>query len=319
MKSEIRKDYIQERYVIISPRRQARPTDVKEKKSEAQIRRGNDICPFCPLHKEHKREGLYCVSQKGDAGVQACEDWKVKVILNKFPAVTLDNEKAYGVQEVVIETPKHGVELYELSEDHIADIFQTYAAQTKEIAKNEKIEYVIIFKNQGGKAGASLEHAHSQIFATDFIPPHLIDKSQRVQRYKLEHGTCVYCDVIKKEQEGPRLVYRDDFLIAFCPYAPAHNYELWIMPILHLDNITLLSLEERMAWAHASKKFLPKIHELGLDYNYYFHQVVNDEDQHFYMKITPRGSIWAGVEIGSGVVINPVSPEDAAQYYRGEA
>ncbi|MFH1712950.1 MAG: DUF4931 domain-containing protein [Candidatus Jacksonbacteria bacterium] len=313
MKSEIRKDYIQEKYVIIAPQRGRRPHDVALNNHHSQAK----TCPFDSDHPKHPN-GIYCFTEKGYGVCPADKNqsWKIKVVSNKYPAVTLDNPKAYGQQEVVIETAQHNQKFEDLPAEHIADLLKVYAARTIEITKNDKIEYIIIFKNQGTGAGASLEHSHSQIFATDFIPPHLIDKSQRTQRYKLEHGACVYCDVINKEQNGPRLIYKDSYVIAFCPYASLHNYEAWIMPLRHLDNITLLNDQERLAWAEVFKKLTKKLAKIGLDYNYYFHQVVNDEDQHFYVKVTPRGSIWAGVEIGSGVVINPVSPEDAAEYYR---
>ena len=78
----------------------------------------------------------------------------------------------------------------------------------------------------------------------------------------------------------------------------------------------MLNKEERHSWAKILKKILGKINKLGLPYNFYFHQTIFDEDQHLYMKIVPRGSVWAGVEVGSGIVINPVSPEQAAEYYR---
>ena len=112
------------------------------------------------------------------------------------------------------------------------------------------------------------------------------------------------------------MVVEDKHVIAFTPYASIHNYEIWIMPKRHLDNMTVLNNTERISFAKILKKILLKVEELGLPYNYYFHQVINDEDQHLYMKITPRGSVWAGVEIGSGVIINSVSPEDAAEFYR---
>ncbi|MCH8275333.1 MAG: S-layer homology domain-containing protein [Armatimonadetes bacterium] len=89
-----------------------------------------------------------------------------------------------------------------------------------------------------------------------------------------------------------------------------------VLPRRHLDNVTQLTHAEHIAWAKILKKILKKIGKLGLPYNYYFHQVINDEDQHFYMKIIPRGSVWAGVEIGSGVIINPIPPEEAAIYYK---
>jgi len=112
------------------------------------------------------------------------------------------------------------------------------------------------------------------------------------------------------------LVYEDKHVIAFCPWASMYNYEVWVMPKRHLDNITLFSKEERTSFAKILKRLLGKIDKLGLPYNYYFHQVINDEDQHLYMKIRPRGSVWAGVEIGSGLIINPIPPEDAAKFYR---
>ena len=303
-KPEIRKDYIQEKYVIIAPRRGQRPHDVEVVSKIVT----NKKCVFCP---ENVEKDLIIRKYDGQG-----QKWSLLTLKNKFPAVTLDNPKAYGVQEVIIPTPNHATELEDLPATHIKELLDVYAERTFEISKNKKIEYILIFKNDGDKAGQSIAHAHSQIFATSFLPPHLIDKSQKTQKYKLENGSCVYCDVIKKERKGPRLIIEDKYMIAFTPYASLHNYEVWIMPKRHLDNITVLSNPEKQSFARILKKILLKLGDLGLPYNYYFHQVINDEDQHLYMKITPRGSIWAGVEIGSGVIINSVSPENAAEFYR---
>lgn len=307
MKPEIRKDYIQEKYVIIAPKRGKRPHDtiVPERRQKKLA----DNCVFCPQNI-NEAPSLYLQGSK--------TNWDIKVIANIFPAVSLDNPKAYGQQEVVIETPDHTKELENLSKEHIADLLKAYSERTKEISKNKKIEYILMFKNDGGVAGASLTHAHSQIFATKFLPPHLFDKSQRQQAYKLKTGNCVYCDVIAKEAKSSRLVYKDDNVIAFTPYASMFNYEIWIMPLKHRDNITELNPQERLSFAKILKHILKKIQDLNLPYNYYFHQIINDNDQHLYMKIVPRGSVWAGVEIGSGLIINPISPEDAAEYYRTE-
>ncbi len=306
MRPEIRKDYIQDKYVIISPRRKMRPHDVVMSPDQT-TKQFNEDCQFCP----NKLAGLKFLQKMGSS-----KNWRIAVLSNKFPAVTLDNPRAYGQQEVVIETPDHVRELEDLSVKHIADLLLIYAERTKAITKNKKIEYILIFKNNGGIAGASLQHAHSQIFATSFLPPHLADKSQRQQAYKIKNGTCVYCDVIKKEKKGPRFVWQDKNVIAFTPYASMFNYEIWIMPKRHIDNITELTKVERLSWAKILKHSLKKIGQLNLPYNYYFHQVIHDEDQHLYMKIVPRGSVWAGVEIGSGLIINPIAPEEAAKFYR---
>ncbi|MBI5221826.1 MAG: galactose-1-phosphate uridylyltransferase [Candidatus Magasanikbacteria bacterium] len=310
MNSEIRKDYIQDKYVIIAPRRGKRPRDIEVPQRQTTFLKSG--CVFCP--KNIDKSGKVWLTFKETA--QAGEPWAVKVLNNKYPAVAENNPEAYGHQEVVVETPDHMEEVEDLTNERIAKIFEAYAQRTTAIAKDKKIEYILIFKNDGGAAGASLRHAHSQIFATKFLPPHLQDKSQKVQAYKLEHGSCIYCDVIKKESKGPRFVFEDSNAIAFCPWAPMHNYEIWLMPKRHLDNITLLTNPERLSFAKILKRILVKINMLNLPYNYYFHQVINDEDQHLYLKFTPRGSIWAGVEIGSGLIINPVPPEDAAKFYR---
>ncbi len=305
MRSEIRKDYIQEKYVLIAPHRGKRPH-----RTQCMAPRPGDQhkgCQFC-LDRIKKEKILDIVGTK--------KEWQIVSIPNKFPAVTPGNSKAYGRQEIVIETPDHDKHLEDLPVSHIEKLFELYARRTEEMQRDKKIEYVLIFKNSGGPAGASIRHAHSQIFATEFLPPHLLDKSQRVQEYRLRHGSCVYCDVIAKERRGPRFVFEDDNVICFTPYASMHNYEIWILPKRHLDNVTMLDQGEYVSWAKVLKKVLKQISKLKLPYNFYFHQVVYDEDQHLYMKITPRGSVWAGVEIGSGLVINPITPEEAAKYYR---
>lgn len=304
-KPEIRKDYVQEKYVIIAPKRGKRPHDVE--RPECANPRKKKTCVFCP-EKINSEPSLLNIGTK--------KNWKIKVVENKFPAVSLDNPKAYGRQEVVIETPDHLPEIDDLPLKHVAKILEVYSMRTQAIMEDKNIEYILIFKNNGGRAGASLQHSHSQIFATKFLPPHLFDKSQKSQEYKLKNGTCAYCDAIKKELSGPRLVYQGKHVAAFTPYASMHNYEIWILPYRHIDNITQLTSAERLEWAMILKKVLDKITKLGLPYNYYFHQVRYDDDQHLYMKIKPRGSVWAGVEIGSGLIINPVAPEDAAEYYR---
>lgn len=304
MRSEIRKDYIQDKYVIIAPRRAERKFTVPKITPETKT-----TCFFCPRNIKKEEVIEYLGSPKS---------WQMVVLKNKFPAVSIDNEQAYGVQEIVVETPNPTQQLEELPVNDIVKLLEIFATRTKAIVKNKRIKYVLIFKNNGGHAGASVAHSHSQIFATAFIPPQLRDKSQKVLEYRLRRGTCVYCNVIDSERTGPRLVFEKDGVIAFTPYASMHNYELWILPTRHIDNVTQLNDTERNAWAEILKTSLLAITKLGLPYNFYFHEVVFDEDQHLYMKITPRGSVWAGVEIGSGIIINPISPEDAAEYYRSE-
>ncbi|MBU2575735.1 DUF4931 domain-containing protein [Patescibacteria group bacterium] len=305
-KSELRKDYIQDKYVIIAPCRGKRPHDVEVPQ---RIKAYNDPkkSVFHPDNVKNKKATL-TVGREGK--------WRIKIIPNDFPAVTLDNKNAYGIQEVVIETPDPNLQLEDLPEKHIAELLDAYAKRTEEIQKIDNIQYIIIFKNDGGKAGASIHHAHSQIFATDFIPPHLMDKSHKQLSYILKNGRCAYCDIAHREMRSPRAIWEDKYISCFTPYASIHNYECWIMPKQHKDNITQLDKHEKKTFAKILKHVLRRISDLGLSYNYYFHQIVFDENQHLYMKITPRGQFWAGVEIGSGVIINTIAPEEAAEFYK---
>ena len=303
-KSEIRKAYLLNKYVIITPGRLKRPRDVKEQTIIKRI----ENCFFCPDKVDKKN-----IVDKIPANNK---DWQVLSINNIFPAVTLDNKKAYGQQEVIIETPNHNKELSQLSEKHIKQVLEMYSKRTKEIKKNKKINYILCFKNQGSKAGASIIHAHSQVFASQITPPDMQEELQLAQDYMIKNKTCPYCDIIKKEMKSKRKIFEDKYIIAFTPYASEYHYEAWIFPKRHVDNITLLNKVELKSFAKALKIILVKLKKLDLSFNYFLHNVVSDENEHLYLKIQPRDSIWAGVELGSGLVINSVPPEAAAKYYR---
>jgi UDPglucose--hexose-1-phosphate uridylyltransferase len=196
---------------------------------------------------------------------------------------------------------------------HLIDI---YAERTKAITKDKKIKYILIFKNNGGVAGASLVHAHSQIFATSLLPPHIVDKLARAAAFETQTGQCCYCALVEKEMKSPRKIYSDQHVAAITPYASIYNYEAWILPKRHVDNITMLKDVERESFAKAIKGILMGLNNLQLPYNFYLHQVVTNDDEHLYMRIAPRRDVWAGVELGSRLIINSVAPEEAAAFYR---
>jgi len=247
--------------------------------------------------------------------IGSARSWRIKVLANKYPAVSQTNPLAYGTQEVIIETPDHETQFEDLPEKTIAELMWAYAERTQAIAEDKRVKYVIVFKNTA-QAGASILHAHSQIFATNFVPPNLADKARKALEYRHHNGVCPYCDILKKEMKGPRRVYADDRVVAFAPYASMHNYELWILPRRHVHDVAALNTAERRSWAKVLKKAVSFVVKKGLPYNFYFHQLVRGADLHLYMKLIPRGAVWAGVEIGSGVIINPVAPEDAAAQFR---
>ena len=309
-KSEIRKAFLLDKYVLITPGRALRPRDIKE---ETVIKRTGE-CPFCPDNiDKHTREHEGYVLDRINS-----EDgkWRVLAIRNLFPAVSLDNDKAYGTQEVIVESRHHSLELANLDIRHIEWVLRMYARRTTAICRNKDIDYVLCFKNQGSKAGASIVHAHSQIFATKILPPEIHEELGLAQSYQIKHKVCPYCDMVKEEIASPRRIYEDKWVVAFAPYASQYHYEAWIFTKRHLDNITELNNQEFRAFALAYKLILGKLQILDLSFNCFLHQVVSNRNQHIYMKIEPRDNVWAGIELGSGMVINSVPPETAAKYYR---
>lgn len=313
MRSEIRKDYLLNKYVIITPGRAKRPRDIHEE----TILHRDKTCVLCPEDIERKLivDSIGPTSAKATAG-KPRQKWKVLTLNNKYPAVTLKNKKAFGWQEVIIETPKHGIELGELSETEICDVLQMYKKRTKEISLMKKMDYILVFKNNGSKAGASILHAHSQIFATNMLPPDVHEELDAAKKYRFDNKTCPYCDIIKKESKSKRKIFVNSKISVFAPYASAYHYEAWLFPQRHVDNITKLTSKELSSFAKALKKLLIKLHSIDVSYNFFMHQVISDKDQHFYIKLQPRDSIWAGIELGSGLVINSISPEVAAKFYR---
>jgi UDPglucose--hexose-1-phosphate uridylyltransferase len=195
-------------------------------------------------------------------------------------------------------------------------VIEMYAKRTREISLNPEIDYILCFKNQGPKSGASIPHAHSQVFASKLLPPDIAEELNLMDDYKAKHQSCPYCDVIAKEAKSERFIWEDENVIAIAPYASEYHYEAWIFTRRHLDNITKLSDREIASFAKAYHLILQKLYQMDLSFNAFLHQVISDRDQHFYFKIQPRDSIWAGVELGSGLIINTVPPEDAASFYR---
>ncbi|PIP34051.1 hypothetical protein COX69_03700 [Candidatus Falkowbacteria bacterium CG_4_10_14_0_2_um_filter_48_10] len=302
--STIRKAYFLEKYVIITPGRAQRPRDIKE---ETIIKRSPN-CPFCPenINQENVVDKI-----DGPRG-----HWRVLALNNIFPAVSLDNPRAYGCQEVIVETPEHNCDLAHLSLLNINNLLAMYVRRTKALMANRKLEYILCLKNQGSKAGATIAHAHSQIFATDFLPPDIKEELKRARHYRRQQERCPYCDIIRRETNSPRKIFADKYIAAIAPYASEFHYEAWLFTRRHIDNITNLNQNELHSLAFILKNILVKINKLGLSFNFFLHQVVSEPDQHFYLKIQPRDNIWAGVELGSGLIINSVPPEQAAEYYR---
>lgn len=311
---ELRKDYFLERWVVISEDRGKRPSDFKDK----EISKAKD-CVFCAGNESKTPASLYEL-KKG-------KSWGVRVIPNKFSAVDPNGGHKiethnrfytfagdYGKHEVVIETPRHGKNFGDLDAKDIVEIMKTYNLRINEMLKDEKIKYACLFKNQGKNAGASINHPHSQIISVAMLPPFIKQKVDAVKKFE----SCPYCDIIKSEKDSHRRAYQNESFVSFCPYASQFNYELWILPREHKKLFDHFDDKQLNDMAMIIKSAALKLEENNIDYDIDWYYSPLNDDLHFHVEIKPRIALWAGFEVGFGIVINSVSPENAAKFYRGE-
>ncbi len=306
-KPQIRKDYYKDEYVIIAPNRARRPLEAVH---PTTIEDGK-ICHFCPnnFHNE--------IITYQDNGYN--DEWEIVSVINKFAALSTDNHSAYGQTEVIIETRRHGMDINDFSVDHIIRVFDAYIDRFKALKSMDGIKHVIIFKNEGGKAGASVTHTHSQVYALPILPPKNENEAKSFLKYRLEHQTCPYCDIIALEKDRPRVIWQDDNVFVLSPYASDSPYGAWIIPKRHFRLISELNHSEKKSIAFAMRIILGTLDKYGIAYNYFVENAINNEDYHMHIKISPRPNIWAGLELGTGIIINPIPPEYAARIYRDHA
>lgn len=313
---ELRKDYILDRWVIISSSRGKRPHEYV--KSTAQVQEG--VCYFCAGNENLTPPEIYRIpDEKGG--------WKVRVFPNKFAAVDrlgrydiqthntfFTFSDAYGSHEIVVETPHHEKQLSEFSVEDMKDVLNVWASRITELGKTEGVKYVSVFKNSGYEGGTSLVHSHTQIIAYNIVPELIKDQVNAAKKYL----GCPYCSIVEVESKSDRRCFENNTFAAFTPYASRFNYEVWIFPKPHILNMTDLSSDQMTDLADIMKKVLSKIGSVKFSYNIAVHYSPSGENLHFHIAIAPRIAIWAGFELGTDTIINSVPPEDAAKWYRGE-
>ena len=231
-----------------------------------------------------------------------------------------------GAHEVVIEGPDHTKDLADLSVEHLTQVLTAYRERVMDLHRDRRLRYVLIFKNHGAKAGATLEHTHTQLIATPIIPKILQEELDGSRRYFELKERCVFCDIVQQETaetNGRRMVLQSDRYVAIEPFAPRFPFETWILPRRHVDSYQSVSDPDEMAeFAGVLKETLTRLNR-ALErppYNFVIHTAPVAEGEleyyHWHLEIMPQLTRVAGFEIGSGFYINPTPPEDAAQYLR---
>jgi UDPglucose--hexose-1-phosphate uridylyltransferase len=326
---ELRKDPIVGRWVIIATERAKRPLLPRTEKLPPAT--PGTLCPFCE-GQEDKTPGEILAYR--DRHTKANErGWRIRVVPNKFPALQVEGDLAkrgegmydrmngIGAHEVIIEAPEHKESLTEIDVANVRDMLWVYRDRLVDLKKDGRLLYGMLFKNVGTAAGASLEHTHSQLIVTPVVPISVVEEMEGAKAYYGYRGRCLFCDMLHQETEAARrIVHESAHFVAFCPYASRFPFEVMILPkthASHFENITRPEVDDLGSFLQA---VLGKI-EAALDkpaYNYVVHTAPFDAaprpDYHWHLEIIPRLTRIAGFEWGTGFYINPVPPEQAAEF-----
>ncbi len=327
--AELRRDPIIGRWVIIATERGKRPYEF----SHEQETKGGKGCPFCPGNEAMTPSEIVAYGEPGRA--HNGKGWKLRVIPNKYPALSIEGslnrqgeglyDKMHGIgaHEVIIESPEHALEIPDLGDQQVEDIIWSYRDRILDLKRDSRFDYILIFKNRGAAAGASLSHPHSQLIATPIVPKRVREEVNGAKNYYDYKERCGFCDIIKQElSSGNRIVAENESFVALCPFASRFPFEIWVLPKTHDSDFEDIQKHEAVSLAQMMKNVLGKLNRV-LDnppYNYLLHNSPLKEPHlphyHWHLEIMPKLTRVAGFEWGSGFYINPTSPEEAAKFLR---
>jgi UDPglucose--hexose-1-phosphate uridylyltransferase len=321
---ELRRDPVAGRWVIIASERAKRPDDFA---GEFPPAARNLPCAFCAGNETMTPQEIMAVRSAGS--------WRARVVANKFPALMVEGElskrgdgmydlmNGVGAHEVFIESPRHEVSITGLSDADVRDVLWLYKQRLLDLRNDFRLVYGLVFKNVKDKAGASMEHTHSQLIATPIVPLQVEQEIRRCSEYFDYRGRCLLCDMVMQEmQSGARMVMDTPNFIAFEPFAARFPFETHLMPKRHMSHFEATDDALLPELARVLRTSIAKI-EAALNqppYNYLIHtsplNVRSLDHYHWHFEIIPRITRVAGFEWGSGFYINTVPPEQAASFLR---
>lgn len=328
---ELRKDPVTGRWVIISSDRSKLPSDFSR---ERVVIKGGTFCPFCPGN-ETKTPSEILAYRPGENGTRNTSGWNLRVVPNKFPALGIEGDldrqadgmfdkmNGIGAHEVVIETPNHMENLASMPVKRVEDVLWAFRDRILDLKQDRRFKYILVFKNHGEAAGASLEHPHSQLIALPILPKQVVEELEGAKRYFANKERCIFCDIIRQELEARiRIAAENEDFVTLCPYAPRFPFEAWILPKRHESAFENSPSHLYENLARILRTVLNKANRV-LDnpaYNLVLHSSPVQENTadyfHWHVEFMPKLTKTAGFEWGTGFYINPTSPEESARFLR---
>ena len=337
--SELRRAAADQRWVVVAPERDFRPSDFHpvEVESGGQALQS---CPFCPGNEHMTPREVYRVASADGAS------WRVRVIPNKFPALgsgeppadapvgqLFDRMDGVGAHEVVVESPAHDQDIPDFSIDQMVHVVNTYIQRMRSLVDDPLFRMVQLFRNHGRDAGASLAHPHAQIIATPVIPQDVLRSLQIASSYRERNGSCVLCDLLLAEQQsGERMIDDLNGFAVWAPFDSRFPFEMVIVPEEHDHDFTSLREDQQRGLAATLIRTTQRLRSVlgNAPYNLLLKMAPPPmrrhdgepcwsalaRDYHWRIELLPRLTGVAGFEWATGMHINPVLPESAARRMR---
>ena len=327
---EIRKDPVNQYWVIVSEERSRRPSDFSRLEKRTDLPPRDEGCPFCPGNEEKTPPEVF----RANGGKPS---WQVRVVPNKYPILSdevcassdaelLERHGGSGANEVIIETPLHHLRVPEYPLEQMLAVVGAYRKRLKQHLADPKTAYVQLFKNDGKEAGASLAHPHAQLVALPLIPPVMVNELTHAQRFWHKRKENLFAALIDEElQQRIRVVEQSEDFVVMTPYASRFPYELHLYPRFAASDFTQMNAKQCEGFCQIFQHTLRRLDHL-LDcppFNWFLHTLPNPAFlgkmgragtlYRWHVEIIPRLNFWAGLELGSGMILNPVLPEKAAE------
>ncbi len=318
--------------MIVSTDRARRPNDFARQRV---VIKGDRFCPFCPGHETKTPPEVLAYRP---SGLPNEPGWTLRTVPNKFPALRVEGEldrraeglydhmNGVGAHEVIIESPEHADTLARMTDVRVADLFFAMRDRINDLARDPRLRYMLVFKNHGEGAGATLEHTHTQLIALPIVPKRVQEEINGARRYFEFRDRCIYCDIVQHEIVAEtRVVLKTDHFLVIAPYASSFPFECWIIPRRHASHFHLCPPEAIHNLGWIMRTLTAKLDKALEDppYNFVLHtSPVRDADlehYHWHIEIAPKLTKVAGFEWGSSFFLNPTPPEEAAQFLRQAA
>jgi len=324
---ELRQNFMTKEWVVIATERAKRPDQMAVHRESKPVVSFSEKCPFCPGHESQTPPEILRLPD-GDG-------WKARVVPNKFAALSPDCSPertirrsrrrmgGFGEHDVIVETPDHSLAMAMMPDSQVADILRIYKIRHDQLSLDPRVAQVTIFKNHGTDAGTSLEHPHSQLIATPVISYQVRQRFQEAMQHFDDFGCCMFCQIIEEElEEQKRVVLTSEHFVAVELFASPAPFCTHIYPRRHMASFSDVSAKEIADLGRVLRTVLAKLY-IGLenpDFNFTIRtapaECVGVRYFHWYMSVIPRLTRTAGFELGSGMFINTVIPEEAAEFLR---